>query len=62
MSTGKLSGKPDEMVGGETAIRVWNCPEYRENKWTERHNQGVGWDMSIPLKLFLTLDGNVRIV
>ena len=26
----------------------------RENKGTERGNQGVGWDMSIPLKLFLT--------
>ena len=29
----------------------------RENKGTERDNQGVGWDMSIPLKLILTLDG-----
>ena len=30
----------------------------RENKGTERDNQCVGWDMSIPLKLFLTLDEN----
>ena len=32
----------------------------RENEGTERDNQGVGWDMSIPLKLFLTLDENGR--
>ena len=25
---------------------------------TERDMQGVGWDMSIPLKLFLVLGGN----
>ena len=30
----------------------------RENKGTERDNQGVGWNMSISIKLFLTLDGN----
>ena len=30
----------------------------RENKGTERDIKGVGWDMSIPLKLFLVLDGN----
>ena len=30
----------------------------RENNGTERENQGVGWDMSIPLKILLTLDGN----
>ena len=30
----------------------------RENKGTERDIEGVGWDMSIPLKLFLVLDGN----
>ena len=28
----------------------------RENKGTERDNQGFDWDMSIPLKLFLTLE------
>ena len=28
-----------------------------EIKGTERENQGVGWDMSIPLKIFLTLNG-----
>ena len=27
----------------------------RENKGTERDIKGVGWDMSIPLKLFLVL-------
>ena len=30
----------------------------RENEGTERDIQGVGWDMSIPLKLFLVLGGN----
>ena len=30
----------------------------RENEGTERGIQGVGWDMSIPLKLFLVLGGN----
>ena len=35
--------------------------ESRENKGTERENQGVGWDMSLPLKIFLTLDGNGRL-
>ena len=30
----------------------------RENEGTERYIQGVGWDMSIPLKLFLVLGGN----
>ena len=30
----------------------------RENEGTERDIQGVGWDMSIPLKLFLVLSGN----
>ena len=30
----------------------------RENEGTERDIEGVGWDMSIPLKLFLGLDGN----
>ena len=33
-------------------------PVHQENKGTERDNQGVGWDMSIPLKLCVTLDGN----
>ena len=37
------------------------CIASRENKGTERDNQGVGWDLSIPLKLFLTLDGNGRV-
>ena len=32
--------------------------EPRENEGTERDIQGVGWDMSIPLKLFLVLGGN----
>ena len=27
----------------------------RENEGTERDIEGVGWDMSIPLKLFLVL-------
>ena len=31
--------------------------EPRENEGTERDIEGVGWDMSIPLKLFLGLDG-----
>ena len=30
----------------------------RENDGTERDIDGVDWDMSIPLKLFLVLDGN----
>ena len=30
----------------------------RENEGTERDIQGVGWDMSISLKLFLVLGGN----
>ena len=30
----------------------------RENEGTDRDIEGVGWDMSIPLKLFLGLDGN----
>ena len=30
----------------------------RENEGTERDIEGVGWDMSIPLKLFLVLGGN----
>ena len=29
-----------------------------ENEGTERDFKHVGWDMSIPLKLFLVLDGN----
>ena len=33
----------------------------KENKGTERDNQGVGWDMSIAVKLILTLDGNGRL-
>ena len=33
----------------------------RENKDTERDNQGVGWNMSISIKIFLTLDGNGRL-
>ena len=33
----------------------------RENEGTERDIQGVGWDMSIPLKLFLVLGGNGRL-
>ena len=30
----------------------------RENEGTERDIRGVGWDMLIPLKLFLVLSGN----
>ena len=30
----------------------------RENEGTERDIEVVGWDMSIPLKLFLVLGGN----
>ena len=31
------------------------CQQYisRENKGTERDSEGVGWDMSIPQKLFI---------
>ena len=32
--------------------------EARENEGTERYIQGVGWDMSMPFKLFLVLGGN----
>ena len=35
-----------------------NLEQPRENEGTERDIQGVGWDMSIPLKLFLVLGGN----
>ena len=31
---------------------------HRENEVTERDIDGVGWDMSGPLKLFLVLGGN----
>ena len=34
----------------------------RENKGTDRDIKGVGWDMSIPLKLFLVLDGNGNMI
>ena len=39
---------------------IFVCINYlsRENEGTERDIQGVGWDMSIPLKLFLVLGGN----
>ena len=30
-----------------------NCNLSRENKGTERDSEGVGWDMSIPQKLFI---------
>ena len=33
----------------------------RANKGTEGDNGGVGWDMSISLKLFLSLDANGRL-
>ena len=29
------------------------CVAARENKGTERDSEGVGWDMSIPQKLFI---------
>ena len=29
-----------------------------QNEGTERDTEGVGWDMSMPLKLFLVLDEN----
>ena len=38
-------------------MRVYG-PRPRENEGTERDIQGVGWDMSIPLKSFLVLSGN----
>ena len=44
-----------------TLIRVCiyaNTRVPRENEGTERDIQGVGWDMSISLKLFLVLGGN----
>ena len=34
------------------------CTTARENEGTERDIQGVGWDMSILLKLLLILGGN----
>ena len=47
----------EEDLGG-MKIELWA----RENKGTERDNQDVGWDMSISLKLFLTLEnGNGRL-
>ena len=41
-----------------TEAKNYDKQKARENKGTEGNNQGVGWDMSIPLKLFLTFDGN----
>ena len=41
---------------------VWKCEDNvmaRENEGTESDIEGVGWDMSIPVKLFLVLDGKV---
>ena len=44
---------------------IWRCTSparvyflSRENDGTERDIEGVGWDMSSPLKLFLALGGN----
>ena len=43
------------------------CSETRENKETERDTEGVGWDMSIPQKIFIdwlfdrSVSRNVRI-
>ena len=42
--------------GGGTSPGSWS--KSRENEGTERDIQGVGWDMSIPLRLFLVLGGN----
>ena len=39
-------------------VDIAACAVPRENEGTERDIEGVGWDMSIPLKLFLGLDGN----
>ena len=39
-------------------IVLTNLSMRGENEGTERDIEGVGWDMSIPLKLFLVLDGN----
>ena len=48
----RIVGSGDE----NDAYDPWNLP--RENEGTERDIQGVGWDMSIPLKLFVALGGN----
>ena len=48
-------------MGGGGVDVLYNARENdnaRENEGTERDIQGVGWDMSIPLKLFLALGGN----
>ena len=62
-----MVGSDQQMQRLETELRkahravgvncyVWKIS--RENEGTERDIQGVGWDMSIPLKLFLVLGGN----
>ena len=44
----------DIVYSGFTTIQM----QSRENEGTERDIEGVGWDMSIPLNLFLVLGGN----
>ena len=50
-----------------TSVQLYECGKLimyshekrpRENEGTERDTQGVDWDISIPLKLFLVLGGN----
>ena len=56
----ELSSTFDPAIGVYTRLdrlKSSSCIS-RENEGTERVIQGVGWDMSIPLKLFLVLDGN----
>ena len=57
---GKMYSRHLFLYGGyKNSLRPY-YKETRENKGTERDNQGVGWE-SIPLKLFLSLDGNGRL-
>ena len=57
--------KPHEAIKLQflTSIETQDSPVTpRENEGTERDIQGVGWDMSIPLKLFLVLSGNGSLI
>jgi len=54
-----MESAPEFLIKMESAQEFfikWKAP--RENEGTERDIEGVGWDISIPLKLFLVLDGN----
>jgi len=47
-----LNGNVESTSFNRVAKRVQHVVS-RENKGTERESEGVGWDMSIPQKLFI---------